>query len=160
QGRVPQIGWPYAELFTSLASAAAAEDGPERVAERLLENLGQYYELSRNRAGKDEVPFSLVDVEQVEPVGQGLSRLAECLNHARASDIERASAKEVKALLSVSRHEHAVTGLIPSGPAAVEVLHTLRTYLVSSEAGGVATGRNETAETRLALERAALSDPA
>ncbi len=54
QGKVPRLGWPYKKIFRSLAES---DDGVQAAA-RILNELGDYYEVARNRRGKDEVPVS------------------------------------------------------------------------------------------------------
>ena len=68
QGRVPQVGWPYAEIFRAVAKIAQqdSEKTPvEQVGQGVLQALASFYDFAGNRPGKDEVPFSLINLKDL-----------------------------------------------------------------------------------------------
>ena len=69
QGRVPRLGWPYVDIFRRLALSPEKRETPAEikgyvkgVAHDIRKDLESFYEVARNRRGKDVVSFSLVDV--------------------------------------------------------------------------------------------------
>jgi hypothetical protein len=74
---VPYVAWPYAEIFTSLHS-----ESPLQVAKAVFRSLSDFYELAGNRCAipkkgptKDEVPFSLLDLQNLTETTSALKKL-------------------------------------------------------------------------------------
>lgn len=75
QAKVPQVGWPYEEMFSALATTHPLNVG--RAAAQLRDELHRFYQLSRNRVEGDEVPYSLLDLGAVDGIKPPYRRLLE-----------------------------------------------------------------------------------
>jgi Clostripain family len=71
QTRVPIDGWPYKEMFECLSS-----DETPTVAARLVEVLGDYYDVATNRPKLNEVAYGAVDVDAARAADGPLRALA------------------------------------------------------------------------------------
>ena len=87
QGRVPRLGWPYVDIFRRLAlsqekreTVADIKDYVDDVAHGVRQDLQAFYEVARNRRGKDVVSFSLVDVPALcKTIANPMKELVEAL---------------------------------------------------------------------------------
>jgi hypothetical protein len=84
QARVPQIGWPYEDIFSTLDETDPRET--ERAAVKLRDHLWNFYSLSRNRAERDEVPYSLLNLSAVENIKDPYRKLLKGLRTLRAQE--------------------------------------------------------------------------
>jgi hypothetical protein len=82
QSLVPIDGWPYKEIFDCLAS-----DETGTVAARLVDALGDYYDMATNRPKLSEVSFGAVDVDAARAVDQPLRALAARLDALDGADL-------------------------------------------------------------------------
>ncbi len=161
QGKVPQIGWPYADIFHSVARVAHAGGSVKDVGRVVLEALASFYDFSVNRPGKDEVPFSLVDLKLMcgKPLRDALDGLVYELGEARkrdAADVKRhdgTMAKLVRALKgpldAVVRETRGAVGLAFDDVSLGQFVNVM-----------FGPQPQRTAITRDAIERASRSDPA
>ena len=144
QGRVPQVGWPYEDIFKHLAGP----DDVRTVAEQLVNDLNVFYSAARNRAGKDEVPISSVNLSKVDAIADALEQLAGDIGDARHVDAKKPASKHALAVLAPE--DMKPNGEIADAASLLTKIMELRDKDESP---------NQRA-TRLAFEGAALGDSA
>src|SRR5256885_14500215 len=106
-GKVPQVGWPYEQMFASIAELVAHDRASaENVGKAVLEDIAGFYDVARNRPGKDEVPFALADIDVLcnKTSVNAVNRLVTALNDVRkadARDSERQLTEENRVISSI-----------------------------------------------------------
>ena len=102
QGRVPRLSWPYVDIFRRLAISPGKLKTAEEikkyvngVAVGIRQDLQSFYEVARNRRGKDEVPFSLVDVPALcQSITAPMKELVKALESTTGSEDEQRIRKQ------------------------------------------------------------------
>jgi hypothetical protein len=99
---VPVEGWPYARMFEQLTRQADAK----LAAKALVKELDSYYKTSKNRFGRGEVPFTLLDTSRLADVSEPLRAIAGKL----ATETARGNGGEPfrKALTSAAKSDPAL----------------------------------------------------
>jgi hypothetical protein len=87
QSQVPIERWPYEDIFRVLV----AETDAATVAETLVDILGEHYEMAKNRASRDEIPFAAIDIDVARGVDGPLKALANRLAAVRHHRVFAAS---------------------------------------------------------------------
>ena len=144
QGRVPQVGWPYEDIFKHLAG----RDDVRTVAKQLVDDLNVFYSAARNRAGKDEVPISSVNLGSVGAIADALDTLAGEIKAGRGNGAKKS--RPAPALAALTPEDMKPNGDIPDAASLLTKIMELR-------------DRNEPADQRairLAFEGAVLGDSA
>lgn len=134
---VPVEGWPYARIFDQLTRQPDA-----RLAARaVVKELHQHYKVAKNRYGRTEVPFTLLDTSKLGDITEPLRTIAATL----ADKTGRSTGGEP--------FRKALTGTAQADPALVDV-NTLCKRLTRV---GL---KQPAAQLQAALEQVTLSDGA